>query len=120
MVRDGDGAIEIRDHKVTRYARTPEALAGDLQLGLYAWLARRTWSWVRTVSVAHHYPLLRMMVRTPLEPVAAEHAIERVRTTALIAEADREFAPRPGKECAVCAYTSLCPDAAVADAKDVR
>jgi RecB family exonuclease len=114
VVRDGDGAIEIRDHKVTRYTRTPEALARDLQLGLYAWLARRTWSWVRSVSVAHHYPLLRTTVRTPLVPTAGEEAIERVRTTALVAEADHEFAPRPGKECAVCAYATLCPDAAVA------
>ena len=120
VVRDGDGAIEIRDHKVTRYTRTPEALAGDLQLGLYAWLARRTWSWVRTVTVAHDYPLLRTTVRTPLEHATAEHAFERVRTTALISEADREFAPRPGKECAVCAYASLCPDAAEDDSKEPR
>ena len=118
VVRDGDGSIEIRDHKVTRYTRTPEALANDLQLGLYAWLARRTWSWVRTVTVAHHYPLLRTMVRAPLEPAAADQALERVRTTALISEADHEFAPRPGRECAVCSYASLCPDAAVDETKE--
>ena len=120
VVRSGEGAIEIRDHKVTRYTRTPEALAGDFQLGLYAWLARQTWPWVREVTVAHHYPLLRTLVRTPLATDAAEGALERVRTTALVAEADHEFAPRPGPECAVCAYATLCPDAAVDDKKEVR
>jgi len=113
VVRSGDDAIEIRDHKVTRYTRTADALAGALQLGLYAWLARRTWSWVRNVTVAHHYPLLRTLVRAPLGPAAAEQALERVRSTALVAEADHEFRPRPGNECSVCAYASLCPDAAL-------
>jgi len=118
VVRSGDGAIEIRDHKVTRYTRSPDALAGDFQLGLYAWLARQTWSWVREVTVAHHYPLLRTVVRTPLEQAAAEEALERVRATALVAEADHEFAPRPGPECAVCAYATLCLDATLADATE--
>jgi len=50
---------------------------------------------------------------------AAEEALERVRSTALVAEADYELAPRPGPECAVCAYATLGPDA-VADKKRVR
>jgi len=54
-----------------------------------------------------------------LAPYAADGALERVRTAALVAEADHEFTPRPGKECAVCAYATLCPDAAVDDNKEV-
>jgi hypothetical protein len=37
-----------------------------------------------------------------------------------VAEADHGLTPRPGPECTVCAYATLCTDAAVDDKREVQ
>jgi CRISPR/Cas system-associated exonuclease Cas4 (RecB family) len=93
--------------------RTPEQLRGDLQLGVYGWLARQTWPWAEHVTVAHHYPLSRELVRVDLDDEWIDTAMHRLTTVSANALADREYAPTPGEHCANCAYTALC-DAAPA------
>ena len=113
VVRAGDDTVEIRDHKVTRFVRSPEQLHGDLQLGVYGWLVRQTWPWAERVTVAHHYPLTRELVRVDLDDGWIADAMRRLTGVAEDALADTEFAPTPGEHCANCAYTALC-DAAPA------
>lgn len=111
----GADAVEIRDHKVTRFVRTPEQLRGDLQLGVYGWLVRRTWPWATQVVGAHHYPLTRELVRVPLDDGWIETAMDRLTTVSTHALTDRVFAPTPGEHCGTCPHTALC-DAAPAKA----
>ncbi len=108
VVRAGADTVEIRDHKVTRFVRTPEQLRGDLQLGVYGWLVRRTWPWAAHVTVAHHYPLSRELVRVDLDDAWIDAAMTRLTTVSTAALDDREFAPTPGEHCTNCAYTALC------------
>ena len=108
VVRSGDDTVEIRDHKVTRFVRTPEHLRGDLQLGVYGWLVRQTWPWAEHVTVAHHYPLTRELVRVDLDDAWIDTAMTRLTTVSAHALADREFAPNPGEHCTNCPYTAHC------------
>ena len=108
VVRTGPDAIEIRDHKVTRSVRTAEQLHGDLQLGIYGWLARRTWPGTDHVVVAHHYPLTRELVRVDLDDAWVDAAVTRLRTVAHRAAADTEFTPAPGDHCRWCVYRAHC------------
>lgn len=110
---DSDG-VEIRDHKVTRYERSPEQLVSDFQLNLYGWLAQQTWPWAQRVFVSHHYPLMRRVVRVELHPERVAETIERIRATALLAEADTVFTPAPGAHCSHCAYRGQCAAAQLA------
>lgn len=115
VVRAGADTVEIRDHKVTRFVRTPEQLRGDLQLGVYGWLAQQTWPWATQVVVAHHYPLTRELVRVPLDDGWIDAAMDRLTTVSTHALTDRVFAPTPGEHCGNCPYTAHC-DAAPAQA----
>jgi putative RecB family exonuclease len=108
VVRAGADTVEIRDHKVTRYVRTPEQLVGDLQLGVYGWLVRQTWPWAETVMVAHHYPLSRQIVRVELDDAWIDTAMGRLTGVAHAALHDSVFAPTPGDHCHTCAYSALC------------
>lgn len=113
VVRAGDDTVEIRDHKVTRFVRSPEQLRGDLQLGVYGWLVRRTWPWARHVVVAHHYPLTRELVRVPLDDAWIDAAMDRLTGVSNRALADRAYAPTPGDHCGTCPYTAMCDAAPV-------
>ena len=108
VVRAGDDTVEIRDHKVTRFVRSPEQLHGDLQLGVYGWLARRTWPWAERVTVAHHYPLTHELVRVDLDDGWVDAAMRRLTGVAQDALADREYGPTPGEHCDSCPFTALC------------
>jgi putative RecB family exonuclease len=113
VVRTAPDAVEVRDHKVTRAVRTPEQLRGDLQLGVYGWLARATWPWATRVVVAHHYPLTGALVRVDLDDAWIDAALARVRGVAGRVAGDTEFAPTPGDHCRNCAYTAICDAALV-------
>ena len=114
VLRGGPGVVEIRDHKVTRYVRSPDDLVTDFQLNLYGWLVRQTWPWAEKILMSHHYPLLRQVVRVELDAARMEAAIQRVRTVGAVAEADTRFDPTPGEHCATCAYRGVCDASAVA------
>jgi putative RecB family exonuclease len=109
VLRDETGAIEIRDHKVTRAVLTSGQLADDFQLNIYGWLARQEWPASERVVVAHHYPLTGAIVRADLDNTSVEVAVARLRDTAIRAEADVEFVATPGHHCRSCAYVQLCP-----------
>lgn len=108
VVRADPTTVEIRDHKVTRYTRSAEELAGDFQLGVYGWFARRTWPWADHVVVAHHYPITRELVRIPLDDAWITRSMQRLRGVAHLTLADTEFAPVPGEHCGSCVYVDLC------------
>jgi CRISPR/Cas system-associated exonuclease Cas4 (RecB family) len=114
VLKVGADGVEIRDHKVTRYVRTPEQLVSDFQLNLYGWLAQQTWPWAQRVFVSHHYPLMRSVVRVELDQARVAETIERLRATAGLAEADVAFAPTPGAHCSRCAYRGHCDAAQLA------
>lgn len=108
VVRAAPDTVEIRDHKVTRFVRSPEQLRGDLQLGVYGWLVRRTWPWAEHVVVAHHYPLTGDLVRVDLDDAWVDAAMARLTGVARAALADVAFAPTPGEHCGTCPYTGIC------------
>ncbi len=114
VLKVGSGVVEIRDHKVTRYERSPEQLASDFQLNLYGWLAQQTWPWAQRVFVSHHYPLMRRVVRVELDADRVAKTIARIRATAHLAEADTVFNPTPGAHCSHCAYRGRCDVAQLA------
>ena len=115
VVRGDADTVEIRDHKVTRFVRSPERLRGDLQLGVYGWLVRQTWPWATHLSVAHHYPLTGALVRVDLDDEWVDTAMHRLTGVSTEALADTRFAPTPGEHCATCPYAARC-DAAPARA----
>jgi putative RecB family exonuclease len=112
LVLRRETAIEIRDHKVTRWERTEADLASDFQLNLYGWLAKQMWPWATDVRAAHSYPLSGRIVAVELEPGQMDDAAAHVRTTAAAIAEDVEFDANPGEHCASCAWASLCPEAA--------
>lgn len=114
VLKVGSDGVEIRDHKVTRYVRSPEQLVSDFQLNLYGWLVQQTWPWAQQVFVSHHYPLMRSVVRVELDQARVAETIEHLRATARLAEADADFAPTPGAHCSHCAYRGGCDAAQLA------
>ena len=112
VVRVDDQTLEIRDHKVTRWMRTPEELVDDLQLNLYGWMARERWPWARRVIAAHHYPLHHTIVRAQLTDQTMQRAVERVDDVAAISADDVAFTPTPGEQCSWCVFLDLCPEGA--------
>lgn len=105
------GVLEIRDHKVTRYRRTPAQLLVDRQLNLYAWMAHNRWPWARAVYASHHYPLLGEVVRVRLRPARTAAIIAGIDALAARIGADTEFLPAPGAHCGHCRWAPMCPAA---------
>lgn len=108
ILRDGD-RLEIRDHKVTSYERTPEELAGDFQLNLYGWMAARRWPSATGIVASHSYPLSGRVVRARLDGERMARAHGRVQRAAAAIASDEVFAPRPGEHCRSCRWLELCP-----------
>lgn len=109
----GPDAVEIRDHKVTRFVRSPAQLRGDLQLGVYGWLVRATWPWAQRIVVAHHYPLVDTLVRVDLDDDWIAAAVARLTRVSEQALADTDFRPTPGEHCGDCAYADRCDAASI-------
>ncbi len=109
VVRRDEHTVEIVDHKVTRYARTAEELAGDSQLNLYGWVAQREWPWATRILASHHYPVLDQTVTVQLSPVSMQTTAARLDGIAARADADRDFVPAPGPECSSCPWIARCP-----------
>lgn len=108
LLREGD-ELEIRDHKVTRWERSPRDLREDLQLNLYGWLAAQMWPWVRSVRAGHCYPLSGRITSVALDRTSMDAAVEQIRRTARRIDRDEVFAPDPGEHCGSCAWAELCP-----------
>jgi putative RecB family exonuclease len=109
LLRRNERTLEVRDHKVTRWARTPDELRSDLQLNLYGWLAGQMWPWIRRVIAGHHYPLLGRTVLVVLDRSMMAAAARRVVDVADRAAADVGFPPAPGPHCDWCVWRDRCP-----------
>jgi RecB family exonuclease len=110
VLRRGRDRVEIWDHKVTRYARSPAQLRTDLQLNLYGWLALRQWPWATRVIAGHHYPPLGRRVSVVLSTASMQAAADRVLRVGAEARADTQLAPTWGEHCGHCCWSDLCEE----------
>lgn len=109
VLRHDDGAVDIRDHKIARHASTPDELAEDRQLNLYAWMADQRWPDARQLMVSHHYPPLRRTVSTRVDRDHMRRVIAELDVVATTIAADRAFLPVPGPHCRTCRWAKTCP-----------
>lgn len=109
VVQRDDHTVEIIDHKVSRSPRSVAALASDRQLNLYGWFARQRWPWATRMLATHHYPPLGKTVTAELDHDRTETIVAELDTIAARADADTEFRPEPGPECATCPWITRCP-----------
>jgi len=107
---DADRAYELIDYKTSR-PRSPEDLAEDLQLSLYALAAREDWQ-LESSRQAYYYVLDDVKV-----PVTSDGDEEELKQVVLEVGAGilaQRFEPQPARaRCAICDYRVVCPAAEV-------
>jgi RecB family exonuclease len=112
-IQTGVDTVRIRDWKVTSNRKDTSGVAGSPQLALYAWLARRRWPWVRTVTVEEFYPPLGVGVSVVSDPEGAElEVVSRFEAVAEMveeAQATGEWPTKVGEQCSNCPFKSHCP-----------
>lgn len=108
-LRLGPTSLEVKDHKVTSNVRTPEELAADYQLNIYATLARQQWPWAESLYVSHHYPTLGKEVRVLVDEDLRLDAVSRFEAVVEMIEMDRDYEPRTGEWCMDCPFQDICP-----------
>ncbi len=116
VLRRDDHTVEIVDHKVTRNVVDPRMLRHDLQLNLYAWLAKNEWPWARRIIATHHYPPAGTTTTVELTDTTMDIAMRQLVATARRAATDVEYVPTPGPHCSHCSWAHRCPAAVDPDA----
>jgi CRISPR/Cas system-associated exonuclease Cas4 (RecB family) len=111
LAEDADAAYELIDYKTSR-PRSPEDLAEDVQLSLYALAAREDWQ-LESSRQAYYYVLDDVKV-----PVSAgredEQELKEVVLEVGAGILAQRFEPLPSRaRCASCDYRVVCPAAAV-------
>jgi len=109
LLRRDATTLEIVDHKVTSRRASSADIATDFQLNLYADLVRASWPEVTTIRATLHYPTGPDQVSTTLTDEGMMAARSRVERTAMEAEADTSFVPRPTAHCSDCPWRPRCP-----------
>jgi RecB family exonuclease len=114
VLPDGDGAIELVDHKVTSRRADAAELRDDFQLNLYGWLARERWPAATRILATLHYPTGSPAgpekVTVELDESTMRAADERLRRVAAEIVADTEFVPTPSERCMHCPWQPSCPE----------
>lgn len=109
VLRTGPDSVLIRDWKSNSSPRPADELAGDFQLGTYAWFAREEWPWVRKVYASHYHTPIAREAPVQIHDDAIEDAVTRIEAVAEMAEMDREYTPRPSEACGDCVFRKMCP-----------
>jgi DNA helicase-2/ATP-dependent DNA helicase PcrA len=108
---DADRAYELIDYKTSR-PRSPEDLAEDLQLSLYALAAQEDWQ-LESSRQAYYYVLDDVKVPLPAGREDEQELKEVVLEVGAGILAQR-FEPLPSRaRCAICDYRVVCPAAEV-------
>jgi RecB family exonuclease len=111
LAEGSEAEYELIDYKTSR-PKTPEQLADDVQLSLYALAAREDWQ-LPSSRQAYYYVLDDIRVPVPRTERDADAVRELVMTVGdgILAQ---EFEPTPSvSACSMCDYRIVCPDAAV-------
>ncbi|MHB8241030.1 MAG: RecB family exonuclease [Solirubrobacteraceae bacterium] len=107
---DGSEAgYELIDYKTSR-PKTPDQLADDVQLSLYALAAREAWQ-LESSSQAYYYVLDDLKVPVPRDERDGEAVTDIVLEVGegILAQ---EFEPTPSRAaCSICDYRIVCPAA---------
>jgi DNA helicase-2/ATP-dependent DNA helicase PcrA len=106
MDRAPDGSVIITDYKTGR-PKSQEEADDSLQLSLYALAAQEKWGYKAARLIFHNLEgnTAISTERSETEIEAAKLKVAEIATRI----AAGEFAPKPGIQCASCAYRSLCP-----------
>lgn len=103
--------IEIIDYKSNRMLFSREELAADLQVGLYAIVARLLYPWAERVELSFHM-LRHGPFRQPTERSARELEAVAEYVRAIGARSERgPYPPRLNKNCATCDWRTERPEA---------
>jgi len=94
---------------VTSRRVSRSGIAADFQLNLYADLVRVRWPEATTLRATLHYPTGPEQVSATLTDEGMAAARSRVDRTAMEAEADPVFVPRPASHCSHCPWRPRCP-----------
>jgi hypothetical protein len=78
VLTHGNGAIEIRHHKIARAPRSAEELRGDRQPALYAWMAGQQRFEAPAIVVSHHYPPLQRVVSVPVDWAYVDQVVHQL------------------------------------------
>ena len=104
--RANDGAVIITDYK-TGKPKSQEDADDSLQLSLYALAAREKWGY-KTERLVFHNLEGNAAISTVRSDADLQRATFQVEEIAVKIAAG-EFQPKPGMQCAWCAYRMLCP-----------
>jgi RecB family exonuclease len=104
--RAADGSVIITDYKTGR-PKSQEDADDSLQLSLYALAAQEKWGYRAARLIFHNLEgnTTISTERSEIEIEAAKLKVGEIATKI----AGGEFAPKPGIQCASCAYRWLCP-----------
>jgi ATP-dependent exoDNAse (exonuclease V) beta subunit len=104
--RAPDGSVIITDYKTGR-PKSQEDADNSLQLSLYALAAHEKWGYRAARLIFHNLEgnTTISTERSEIEMQAAKLKVAEIATEI----AGGEFAPKPGIQCASCAYRWLCP-----------
>ena len=111
LAEGSEAAYELIDYKTSR-PKSPQELADDVQLSLYALAAREDWQ-LPSSRQAYYYVLDDLRVPVPRSEGDAAGVGELVTKVGdgILAQ---EFDPTPSPvACSMCDYRIVCPDAAV-------
>jgi len=106
MDRAPDGNVIITDYKTGR-PKSQEDADDSLQLSLYALAAQEKWGYRAARLIFHNLEGNSTITTQRNEVQLKEAKLKVVDIAAKIAAG--EFAPKPGIQCASCAYRLLCP-----------
>lgn len=104
---DDDGRFHLVDYKTDRRVRDRAAVAGSLQLALYALACRHLYG-ALPATVALEFVVPGVTVSVPIEDLDLDAARRAVVDTAAGVRAD-SYAPTPGQLCERCDYRGICP-----------
>lgn len=100
----------ITDYKTDWQVRSQSEVERDFQLAVYAWLVSREYpNMFREYRVRLDFVRWNVVREAVLRPGDLERVEGQILRLIMRAEADREFAPRPGHFCSWCGYAFRCP-----------
>lgn len=107
VTRTPSGGLGIVDWKTNRKAKPRSAVAGSLQLAIYALAARELWG-VEPEWVALDFVVPGVRVSVDRDEIDVDAAVATLHEVAADIRAAR-FTPRPSRLCPWCDYRAECP-----------
>lgn len=103
------GVYHIRDYKNRSTPAKPAELFRDFQGNFYGGMVLRLFTGVKKLLFSHYYPPIAKEVLVELDIKNAQAAVERLKATKDMVDAETKWTPDKGSWCQNCAYIDVCP-----------